>query len=471
MPFRSVGSRLALALLVIVVGVLAIVYVIVVPSYQRSLENQELGRLGSALQKVVLPRFPAEYDLRAQFVNEASPTVDARVAVLFPVSLSGPLEPQADSGLDERSADLEEDPIALLAYRRRGQARGIVTRRGQQFAEVAATVQDEASIVLLASPLRAELQTVGVVRRRLLIAGAVSTVLAVLVGYAAARVFARRLRRLEQAAERIAAGNFEEPVIDAGRDEVGQLARAFERMRLRLSTLDRARGEFIANASHELRTPLFSLSGFLELLEEEVEPATREAFLASMREQVARLAKLATDLLDLSRLDAGRLTTASETVDLAGLAAELTAELTPRASATGHALDVEYASPVEARGDAERILQIGRILVENALVHTPPGTQVRLAASLDGHRAVLTVADDGPGIPADVRQQVFERFFRLDGARASGSGLGLAIARELAGVMDGRIELSERGGWTWFTLALPAELPLAKNVKTAQTAV
>jgi len=310
------------------------------------------------------------------------------------------------------------------------------------------------------------------VRRRLLIAGAVSTFFAVLVGYAAARLFARRLRRLEQAAERIAAGNFEEPVIDAGRDEVGQLARGFERMRLRLSRLDRARGEFIANASHELRTPLFSLGGFLELLEEPgLDPATREEFLASMREQVARLAKLATGLLDLSRLDAGRLTPATETVDLAGLAAELTAEFTPRAAATGHALDFEYGAPVEARGDAERILQIGRILVENALVHTPGGTQVRLAASLDGHRAVLAVADDGPGIPAEVRQQVFERFYRLDGARASGSGLGLAIARELAGVMDGRIELSERGGWTWFTLALPAELPLAKNVKTAQTPV
>jgi signal transduction histidine kinase len=472
MVFRSVGSRLALALLVIVVGVLAIVYVIVVPSYQRSLQNQELSRLSSALQKVVLPKFPAEYDLRAQFVNETSPTVDARVAVLFPVSLAGPLEPQADSNLDERSSDLEEDPIALLAYRRRGSARGIVTRHGQQYAEVAATVQDEASVVLLASPLRAELQTVSVVRRRLLIAGAISTVLAVLVGYAAARLFARRLRRLEQAAERIASGNFEEPVVDAGRDEVGQLARGFERMRLRLSTLDRARGEFIANASHELRTPLFSLSGFLELLEEpEVDAATREEFLASMREQVARLAKLATDLLDLSRLDAGRLTPVTETVDLAGLAAELTAEFTPRAAATGHALDVEYGAPVEARGDAERILQIGRILVENALVHTPVGTQVRLAASLDGHRAVLTVADDGPGIPADVRHQVFERFFRLDGGRASGSGLGLAIARELASVMDGRIELSDSGGWTWFTLALPAELPRAKNVKTAQTAV
>ncbi|MGN6799179.1 MAG: sensor histidine kinase [Gaiellaceae bacterium] len=472
MVFRSVGSRLALALLVIVTGVLAIVYVIVVPSFQRSLQNQELSRLSSSLHKVAVPAFPPEFDLRAQYVNEMAPAVDARVAILDALS-DTVLEPMADSNLDQRSSDLEEDPIALLALRRDGEARGIVDRQGEEYAEVATTAPNEPrSVILLASPLRAQLQTVSVVRRRLLIAGGVSTFFAVLVGYAAARLFARRLRRLEQAAERIASGNFEEPVVDAGRDEVGQLARGFERMRLRLSTLDRARGAFIANASHELRTPLFSLSGFLELLEEPgLDPDTREEFLASMREQVARLAKLATDLLDLSRLDAGRLTPVSETVDLAGLAAELTAEFTPRATASEHALDVEYGAPVEARGDAERILQIGRILVENALVHTPAGTQVRLAASQDGHRALLTVANDGPGIPPEVRQQVFERFFRLDGGRASGSGLGLAIARELATVMDGRIELSERGGWTWFTLALPAELPRAKNVKTVQTAV
>jgi signal transduction histidine kinase len=109
------------------------------------------------------------------------------------------------------------------------------------------------------------------------------------------------------------------------------------------------------------------------------------------------------------------------------------------------------------------------VLVENALVHTPPGTRVRLAAGLDGHRATLAVADDGPAVPVEARPRVFERFFRLDGGRASGSGLGLAIAHELAVVMDGRIELDERDGWTWFTLALPAEQTPAKNVKTPQT--
>src|SRR5581483_6027987 len=221
---------------------------------------------------------------------------------------------------------------------------------------------------------------------------------AVLLGYVGASMFTRRLRRLEAAAERIAAGDFGEPVIDPVADELGQLARAFERMRLRLATLDRARGEFIANASHELRTPLFSLGVFLELLDDpELDDATRDEFLARMREQVERLTRLATNLLDLSRLDAGRLTVASEVVELSELADELAAELRPRAEQLAHRLHVETAGePVSALADAERVLQIGRILLENALVHTPAGTTVRVATAHQGGRATLTVANDGP---------------------------------------------------------------------------
>jgi two-component system OmpR family sensor kinase len=115
----------------------------------------------------------------------------------------------------------------------------------------------------------------------------------------------------------------------------------------------------------------------------------------------------------------------------------------------------DQAAP--ALGDAERALQIGRVLIENALVHTPPGTTVRLEASTDGGRALLAVADDGPGIPAEAREQIFHRFYRLEGTRASGSGLGLAIARELADVLGGRLELDQSGPWTRFALVLTAD--------------
>jgi two-component system, OmpR family, sensor kinase len=244
--------------------------------------------------------------------------------------------------------------------------------------------------------------------------------------------------------------------VDTGGGELGALAATFERMRVRLAHLDDARREFVANASHELRTPLFSLAGFLELLDdEELDEPTRREFLTSMREQVDRLTKLASDLLDLSRLDSGRLTVAREPVDLAALAADLAEEFGPLAASSGHRLSVTTVGSVSAEADELRVLQLGRILVENALLHTPPGTPVEIRAlERDGH-AVLEVEDAGGGIREDQRAQLFERFFRLDGTRASGSGLGLAIAKQLAELMDGAIELESRPGKTVFALVLP----------------
>jgi signal transduction histidine kinase len=456
-PLRSVGARLALALLAVVAGVLAIVYLIVVPSFRSSLTNNELRSLEVSMRSLAIPNFPAEPWNKQAYVEEWSPRVNARI-VVYDLQNDQPalLEPVGDSSSELNSSDVENDPVAFDAILHSTLARGTVSREDQTYAEVAYPIG--ASVILLSASLHDQLQAVSVVRRRVFVAGALATLFAVLLGYAGASLFTRRIRRLELAAERIAAGRFDEPVVDHGSDEVGQLARTFERMRLRLAHLDRARGEFIANASHELRTPLFSLGGFLELLDDpELDEATREDFLAQMREQVERLTKLATDLLDLSRLDAGRLGVATEPVDLSELAEELSAAFGPRAARTDHPLELAAGEQAAALGDPERVLQIGRILVENALVHTPPGTTVRISTALDGGRATLTVANDGPGIPREAQQQVFERFYRLDGTLASGSGLGLAIARELAQLMGGRVELDSQNGWTLFTLVLSAE--------------
>jgi signal transduction histidine kinase len=294
------------------------------------------------------------------------------------------------------------------------------------------------------------------VQRRLLEAGLLALLLALGVGYGAAYLFARRIRRLEEAAERIASGRFDVPVVDRGADELGQLARAFDRMRLRLSQLERARREFIGNASHELRTPLFSLRGFIELLtDEDLDESTRREFLETMREQVDRLQRLAEDLLDLTRLDAGRMHIERRPVDLAELAQDLHEEFRAVAVATAHPLELESAGKAPALGDEERILRIGRALVENALKHTQPGARVLVRTE----GASLVVTDDGPGIPSEYSRDVFERFYRVDGARASGSGLGLAIARELAEAMGGTLELESGEGGTTFTLRLPAAPP------------
>jgi signal transduction histidine kinase len=270
-------------------------------------------------------------------------------------------------------------------------------------------------------------------------------------------VHAKRIRRLERAAERIAGGRFDEPVIDTGNDELGDLANAFERMRGRLGQLDRARSEFIANASHELRTPLFSLGGFLELMaDEDVDEATRQEFLETMREQVDRLAKLATDLLDLSRLDAGRMHVEHEPVDLGEVARVVCAEFSAVAERKQHVVDAVVQGRPVARADELRVLQVVRALLDNALTHTPEGTRVTLRAWADREHALLEVEDDGPGIGPEHAAHVFDRFYRGDGTIASGSGLGLAIARELVQMMGGEVVLDSRPGRTAVRVVLGA---------------
>jgi signal transduction histidine kinase len=231
---------------------------------------------------------------------------------------------------------------------------------------------------------------------------------------------------------------------------------AFDRMRERLAALERARREFIANASHELRTPIFALGGHVELLtDEDMDEETRRDFLAEMRLQIERLTKLATDLLDLSRLDAGRLHVEFAPVDLGEIAGSLAAEFGGVGRGRDHVLEAEPEPGATALADEERVRQIGRILVENAILHTPPGTEIRLTTAETHAGAELRVVDSGPGIPAGDQQQVFERFYRGDGTITSGSGLGLAIAKELAAVMGGEIGLDSRPGRTVFTLKLP----------------
>jgi signal transduction histidine kinase len=205
---------------------------------------------------------------------------------------------------------------------------GRVEHDGRSYDEVATPVQGyDGYTLLLSAPLDDALAGVRLIGRSLLVAGLVALIASAIAAYWAAYGLTRRLRRLETAASQIAAGDFSRPIEAKGEDEVAELAREFDTMRVRLADLDRARREFIANASHELRTPLFSLGGFLELLaDEDLDEETRREFLEETREQVSRLTRLATDLLDLSRLDAGRLHVETGEVDLAEAARMLADE-------------------------------------------------------------------------------------------------------------------------------------------------
>ena len=454
---RSVGLRLSLALLVVLFGALAIVYAMLVPRLEERLVDskvRQLARSGGGLADQV----PGDQTRWPLFVQTSAETVNARVAVVLPL-LDSPTPnvlPEADSRQNELSEDLVADLLAIRAAETGETQSGRVELDGTSYAEAAVPVFPQREVLVLRAPLSDTLENVASVRRRLLAAGLLALLVSLGVGYGLAYAFARRLRRLERAAERIASGRFDEPVVDRGRDEIGELAAAFDRMRSRLARLERARREFIANASHELRTPIFSLGGFLELLDDEdLDEETRAEFLTTARQQVDRLTKLATDLLDLSRLDAGRVNLDRRELDLAALARALCEEFTGVARSGEHEIGTAIEGAPRGVGDEQRTLQIGRILVENALVHTPAGTRVRVRAAQNNGRAVLAVEDEGPGLAPGQDEQIFERFYRVEGGVAQGSGLGLAIAKELAELMGGSIDVDSRPGSTTFRLALP----------------
>jgi signal transduction histidine kinase len=458
--FRTVGLKLTLALAGLLAGALAMVYLAVIPSIEDRLIESRLDQLQQSVP-FVIDTIVANEDVVPLDVILAtdSQNLGARLVVFEYLDRSPvALRVVGDSRQLGRAA-AANDSIARRAAETGQVAKGVVVRDGTQFAEVAAPFGGR--FLLVAAPIEDTLDTVSVLERRLLLAGLVALAIAALVGFALARFFARRIRRLERAADRIAGGRFDEPVVDRGADELGELAAAFDDMRKRLAALERARREFIANASHELRTPIFALGGHLELLaDEDVDEKTRREFLIEMRIQVERLTKLATDLLDLSRLDAGRLRVELAPVDLAEIAGSLVNEFGGVGRESEHRLVAEGDGEAVALADDERVRQIGRILLENAIVHTPPGTEIRIGTGETDASVDLRVEDSGPGIRSEDQARVFERFYRADGVVAAGSGLGLAIAGELASVMGGEIELDSRPGRTVFTLRLPrAQLP------------
>ncbi len=465
LPRAGLALKFSLALFVIVAGALGLVYLAVVPRLESRLVDAKVQDLERASRSVVTEFQGADpltrYQSLAQFFSSS---LSARVVVLERIQSS--MISVADSN-GRSSSDIRRDPVAFEALETGRTATGRVERGGGDRAEVAVPL-DSSTVVLLSAPLKDALADVSLVRRTLIAAGFASLALSLLVGTLAAWRFTRRIRSLEDAAGRIAAGDFDHPVADPVEDEVGQLAQAFEAMRLRLAHLDHARREFIANASHELRTPLFSLGGFLELLaDEELDERERRDFVDEMSAQVERLTKLATDLLDLSRLDAGQLAVGKTQVDVAAVVRTVAEEFRALAEGSEHVIRVAADEPVLALGDEQRILQISRNLVENALKHTPAGTIVVIAASAGDGEAIVSVRDDGPGVPERDREHLFDRFYRADGGKASGSGLGLAIAKELALRMEGRLELRSVAGETMFTLVLPlSEAAISREIES-----
>jgi signal transduction histidine kinase len=330
--------------------------------------------------------------------------------------------------------------------------------------------------LVLSKPLNDSRAAVAVMRRALPTAAVAGLAIALLLGIVLSFGLLRRLERLRQGARRLGEGRIAEPLAhDGAHDEVGDLARALESMRARIQAEERARQAFLGTASHELRTPLALLQATVELMDEalaapvpDIDNARRGA--ATAGRQTRRLARLATDLLDLSRLD-GEVELRREPIDLHDISAAVQAEFEARAREAGVQLrgegDVPFdgrtafsgnggSSPVTALGDESAVARILGILLDNALRYAAAGGSVTTTVEANGHHAVLRVADRGAGLAPGERSRVFGRFERgAAGERTSGFGLGLAIGRELAQRMGGDLEAEPAERGATFALTLP----------------
>ncbi|UJA18922.1 HAMP domain-containing histidine kinase [Thermoleophilia bacterium SCSIO 60948] len=457
----SVRNRLVLLFFAITAAAVGFIYLYVVPQLRSSLTAERLDALedAAAEQRRGFDRLIADTPgdrAITDAIDDVARQSGARVTVLG-VRGDEPAFVIGDSSA-ERSAVEAAYPAAQEALRT-GAASPAIERVGAtRIGEVAFPVESDGEpvwAVVLSTDLEPVDETVSLVRRQIVIAGVIALALALAAGWLAAREHAARLRRLERAAFQIAGGDFTRPIRVDRRDEVGEIAVALDEMRERLAQLDNARKEFIANASHELRTPIFSLGGFIELLDEEdPDPEQRAEFVRMMRGQINRLTKLTADLLDLSKLDSGAMGIELREIDAAPLMRRIAADFGPAAERHGSRISVRAPDGALVIADPERLEQVLRILIDNALSHTPQKTPVLVSADRGPHGPRLRVSDEGPGIPSRMRSRVFERFFVGDDA--GGSGLGLAIASELCRRMDGRLELRSERRRTTFEILLPA---------------
>lgn len=296
--------------------------------------------------------------------------------------------------------------------------------------------------------------------RTLLLAALAAGTVGLLLSFAISRRILRPVEALTLAARRMEAGDLDQRVEVQGRDEIGDLARAFNAMAERRATAERLRRDLVSDVAHELRSPLTNLRCQIEALQDGlVRPSTES--LGSLAEEAALLETLIDDLQDLALAEAGQLDLERAPLDLATEVERAVRAVRSRMEEARLRVEVDLPPdlpPVDA--DARRLAQILRNLLGNALTHTPPGGTVRVRGWRVGGEVEVTVEDTGPGIPREHLPFLFERFYRTDASRTratGGAGLGLAIVKQWTAAHGGRVWVqSEEGRGSMFGFSLPA---------------
>jgi len=294
--------------------------------------------------------------------------------------------------------------------------------------------------------------------RGLIFAGLAASLVAALLSFLVARRITAPVRALTTAARRMARGDLTQRVKVTSSDEIAELGNAFNTMASSLARTDQLRRNLVADVAHELRTPLTSVLGSLEAMRDGVAEPTPE-FLASAYEEGLLLKRLVNDLQELSLAEAGQFHLDRQPVALLGVVEGAAHALANQAQAKEIAIPITVPSDLIADVDSERIGQVLRNLLTNAIAFTPVYGRVEISAHPSDDWVQVSVKDTGVGIAAEDLPFVFERFYRADKSRTratGGAGLGLAIAKQWVEAHGGKIQVeSELGRGTTFTFTLP----------------
>jgi signal transduction histidine kinase len=295
-------------------------------------------------------------------------------------------------------------------------------------------------------------------------AGLVALAVSIVIAVVLARSVYVPVRRVTNAAEEIARGNYEQKVPVAGPEEVKGLAQSFNQMSRQVKHSQQMLRDFVADVSHELRSPLTSIKGFAQAMVDGTAKGKEAQLKAAtvIEDESKRMMRLVEELLEFSRLESGQITMAKEPVDVKELLEQCYEIFLMRAEEKGVTLKKDLESLPPVTGDIDRLEQVFSNLLDNALKHTPDDGDVSITARHNNPNFIeVSIADTGPGIPAEQMRHIFERFYRADAsAGKAGAGLGLAIARQIVLAHGGDINAkSKLGKGTEFTIKLPISFP------------